>query len=109
MAEASCVGLRINFNQVPFTQGAKEYASQFIFPGGSSDNRLFYGKHVRFDPLIEESAQMSLFDSQTSGGLLLSVPAKNADELLDHAAQEKQPLWVIGEVIQGDHIEVVLA
>lgn len=109
MAEASCVGLRINFNQVPFTQGAKKYASQFTFPGGSSDNRLFYGKHVRFAPLIEESAQMSLFDSQTSGGLLLSVPAKNADRLLDHAAQEKQPLWVIGEVIQGDHIEVVLA
>jgi len=108
IAEASSVGLRINFSQVPFTQGSKEYASQYLFPGGSSDNRLFYGKHVRFDPLLDESAQLSLFDSQTSGGLLLSVPAENMDGLLKHAVREKQPLWVIGEVIPGDHIEVVL-
>jgi selenide,water dikinase len=108
VAEASNVGLRIYFDQVPFTQGSKEYAKQYLFPGGSSDNRLFYGKHVRFDSRIDESAQLSLFDSQTSGGLLLSVPAENVDALFEHAEREHQPLWLIGDVFQGDHIEVVI-
>lgn len=108
VAQASNVGLRINFNKVPFTQGSKEYAKQYLFPGGSSDNRLFYGKHVRFDPRIDESAQLSLFDSQTSGGLLLAVPAENVAALFEHAERENQPLWLIGDVLQGDHIEVVI-
>jgi len=107
MAEASGVGLRFYFGKVPFTRGARRYASEWIFPGGSSDNRLYYGEHVQFAPGIDEPSQMLLFDAQTSGGLLLSVPPEKLDGLLRRAAQVGQMLWEVGEVIEGTKIEVV--
>ncbi len=107
MAEASGVGMRFRFSQVPFTRGAQRYAQEWIFPGGSADNRLFFGKHVRFDPEIDEASQMLLFDAQTSGGLLLAVPREKLGTLLERAAQRGLMLWEVGEVIAGNWIEVV--
>jgi len=107
MAEASGVGLRFTFGKIPFTRGARRYAQEWIFPGGSSDNRLYYSKHVKFAPQIDEPSQMLLFDAQTSGGLLLSVPPKKLDGLLGGAAQVGQMLWEVGEVVEGGGIEVV--
>lgn len=107
IANASGVRLRFFFDQVPFTRGAQAYAQQWIFPGGSVDNRLFYGSQVHFDPQIDEASQMLMFDAQTSGGLLLSVPAEKLPALLQRAEQVSQPLWVIGEVVAGQGIEVI--
>ncbi len=107
LAEASGVGLRFTFDRIPFTQGARRYADQFIFPGGSSDNRLYFSKHVNFAPEINEASQMLLFDAQTSGGLLLAVARDRLEALLARAAELEQPLWEVGEVIEGDNIEVV--
>ena len=107
MANASQVGFRLSFSKMPFTRGAKKYAEQWIFPGGSLDNRLYYGKHVQFDPSIDEASQMLLFDAQTSGGLLLAVPEDRLAQLLQKAYQTGQTLWDIGEVVQGAGIEVI--
>ncbi len=50
---------------------------------------------------------MLLFDPQTSGGLLLAVPRRKLAEFLKRADEIKQPVWVIGKVIEGTGIEVV--
>lgn len=107
IAEASRVGLRFYFDRIPFLKGAQRYAREWIFPGGSSDNRLFYAEHVGFSPTLDEASQMLLFDAQTSGGLLLAVPGDRLQGMLRRATELNQPLWVIGEVIQGDQIEVL--
>jgi selenide,water dikinase len=107
MAEASGVGLRLHFSRIPFTRGAQRYAAQFIFPGGASDNRLYYQEHVKFDAGIDEASQMLLFDPQTSGGLQLAVPPGQLEALLGAAAQAGQLLWQIGEVVAGKGIEVL--
>ena len=106
MAEASGVGIRFSYSKIPFISGARTYAEQFIFPGGSYDNRLYFGSNVHFDPALDEPSQLLLFDSQTSGGLLLVVPPDKLGQLLSRAAQKDQSVWVIGEVIQGKGIEV---
>ena len=106
MAEASGVGLRFIYGQIPFIRGARQYAERFIFPGGSSDNRLYFGPHVNFFPEIDEASQMLLFDAQTSGGLLLAVPPEVLDDMLARAGEIGQELWVVGEVVEGDEIEV---
>jgi len=106
MAEASGVGIRFSYSKIPFISGARTYAEQFIFPGGSYDNRLYFGSNVHFDPALDEPSQLLLFDSQTSGGLLLIVPPDKLGQLLSRAAQKDQSVWVIGEVIQGKGIEV---
>ena len=107
MAHASQVNFRIVFEQVPFVSGALRYAEQWTFPGGASDNRLYFQEHVRFDSQIDEAAQMLLFDPQTSGGLLLGVPPAALDAFQERARELDQPIWVIGEAIEGDRIEVI--
>lgn len=107
MVKASGVGMRLSYSKIPFTRGAQRYAQEFIFPGGASDNRLFYQEHVRWAPEIDEASQMLLYDPQTSGGLLLATPPDKLDALLARAAQVGQVFWVIGEAVQGDHIEVL--
>jgi len=107
MALASGVRLRFRFSQIPFTRGAHRYAQEWIFPGGSSDNRIHFGPQVEFKTGVDEPSQMLLFDAQTSGGLLLSVPAEKMDGLLEHAARIGQMAWVVGEAIPGSGIEVV--
>ncbi len=106
MADTSGVGLKFNFSQIPFISCARKYAESWTFPGGSSDNRLFFEKHVSFDESIDEENRMLLFDAQTSGGLLLSVPRGRLDALLARAEEVGQPLWHVGEVVAGEGIEV---
>jgi selenide,water dikinase len=106
MAEASKVRVRFNYHKIPFISGARNYAEQFIFPGGTHDNRLYFGTHVHFDPSLDEPSQLLLFDAQTSGGLLLAVPPDKLDQMCNRAVQMGQPLWVIGEVIPGEGLEV---
>jgi selenide,water dikinase len=107
MANASGIGFRLYFGQVPFISCARKYAKQWTFPGGSLDNRLFYGSHVRFADGISEMEQMLLFDAQTSGGLLLAVPPKKLPDFQARAKELNQPVWVIGEAIAGQGIEIV--
>ena len=107
MTLASRVGFRVIFDQVPFVSCAVRYAEQWTFPGGASDNRSYFGKYVRFSAKISEMQQMLLFDPQTSGGLLLAVPNHKMDSLRQRAARLEQPIWEIGEVVEGEGIDVV--
>ena len=107
MAQASGVGLRFFYEKVPFARGARRYAADWIFPGGSFDNRLYFGPQVRFNPEIDEASQMLLFDAQTSGGLLLAVAQEKYEAMLARAAEVGLLLWQIGEVTAGEGIEVV--
>jgi selenide,water dikinase len=108
MAQASGVGLQFSFEKIPFLSGAQRYAQEWIFPGGSIDNRSFFGPRVAFATQIDEPSQMLLFDAQTSGGLLLSVSPENLDPLLAKAVELGQDLWEIGEVVAGDAIQVIV-
>jgi selenide,water dikinase len=106
MAEASQVGFRIHYGKVPFISCAEKFAQAWAFPGGASDNRIFYSPHVALAKDIEEYQQMLLYDPQTSGGLLLSVPEEKIEAFMARANEVDQPAWVIGEVIEGEGIEV---
>ena len=107
IANTSGVALRIALHQVPFVSGAKKYAKEWIFPGGSFDNRQYFDSQVRFAPEIEEVDRMLLFDAQTSGGLLLCVSPERLPAMLEKASQIGQPFWNIGQVVAGAGIEVV--
>ena len=106
MAEAAGVGLRVDFERVPFISCAKKYAQAWSFPGGAFDNKLYFGSHVDFDPAIPEEFQVLLFDPQTSGGLLIGVPEKKITDFLSTAQSEGIPVWEVGEVVAGDRITV---
>jgi selenide, water dikinase len=106
MAETSGVGLRFEMSKIPMISCARKYAESWTFPAGSSDNKLYFEKHVTFDERIDEENRMLLFDAQTSGGLLLAVPPERLDALLSRAKEIEQPLWHVGEVVAGEGIKV---
>jgi selenide,water dikinase len=106
MAAASSVGLHIQYSRIPFLSGARKYAEEWTFPGGASDNALFFREQVHFAEGLDEASRMLLFDPQTSGGLMLGVPAGKLEALLKRAAETGQELWQVGEVVAGAGIEV---
>ena len=107
MADASGVGLRFFVEKLPFVSCARKYADMGTFPGGASDNHLYFGPRIRFAPSFSEETQMLLFDPQTSGGLLLAIPLKKKEAFLKRAAEIGQPVWIIGEAVEGSGIDVV--
>ncbi len=106
MAQASGISLYFDYAKIPFVNGAYRYAEMWTFPGGASDNRLHYAPHIRFAETIDETKQMLLFDPQTSGGLLLGIPAEKVKAFLRRAREINQAVWVIGEAVKGTGIEV---
>lgn len=108
MAEASGVKFKISYQKIPFVTCAHKYAQEWTFPGGAADNKLFYGDRISFAEPLAEHDQMLLFDPQTSGGLLLSVPADQISAFNARAKELGQPVWEIGEVTAGTGIEVAV-
>ena len=107
MADASGVGLNLQFSRIPFVSCARKYADLWAFPGGAADNALHFGPRVQFAEAIDEANQMLLFDPQTSGGLLLAVPPEKAPQFEARAAALNQPIWQIGECMHGSGIQVL--
>jgi len=99
MALAAKVSVRIFSQQVPALPGALQSIHAGFIPGGLKANREFAECAVRYSGEIEQETRTLLFDPQTAGGLLLSVPSESAHGLIS-ALQLAGVLAVrIGEVI----------
>ncbi len=108
VAALSKVGLRYRVDSLPFLDGARKYATEWLFPAGASCNKDAYEGHVQFAPGITEEMRMLLYTPETSGGLLISVARHDADRLAQLFSSEGQQFWVVGEVVEGPpSIEVV--
>jgi selenide,water dikinase len=107
MAEKSGVGIRFYLEKLPFLEGAKGYAEDWLFPGGTCRNQEHYAPQVRFAPHIPEEIQMLLYTPETSGGLLIAVPSDKLEELTALFNAEGHEHWAIGEVMKGEEVEVV--
>ena len=106
MAERSDARFRFHFARLPFLDGARQYAEDNLFPGGSCNNRDAYTHVVDFAPHVSEEMRLLLFTPETSGGLLVAVPREKLGTLTALFAAEGHPCWVVGEVIEGEGILV---
>ncbi len=107
MADKSGVRLRFFFDQLPYLDGAVQYAEEWLFPGGAHNNQRFYAKYVDCSNGLSDEIQLLLYTPETSGGLLLSVPSERTDALVARFAEAGEPCWVVGDVIEGQGIAVV--
>jgi selenide,water dikinase len=98
MAEKSGVSLRFSMNAIPFLDGAKEYANQWLFPGGTGRNQKCYENRVEFASDIPEEMRQLLFTPETSGGLLAAVPAEKIALVKTLFAEAGHPFWLVGDV-----------
>ncbi len=81
MALASAVTLEIEVDRVRFLPGAIQYAGLGAIPGGLKNNRDFASCAVESTREISEEIVSLLYDPQTSGGLLISLPENDAARL----------------------------
>jgi selenide,water dikinase len=97
MADAGKVTLRLAPRAGWFLPRVLELAAAGVAPGGLHKNREFFRNRVGGRALAEPM-ELALYDPQTSGGLLIAVPARKAKGLL--GALKRARLWVaeLGEV-----------
>jgi selenide, water dikinase len=81
MAVASNVTLEIAVDQLRFLPGALDYARQGAVPGGLKNNREFASCAVETTHPLADEIEALLYDPQTSGGLLITLPETGADAL----------------------------
>jgi selenide,water dikinase len=83
MLTASNVSARIRTEMVPLVDGALDYVRKNFVPGGTKKNFDYINPHVKQLADIDPALHLLLCDAQTSGGLLMAVPEKRAQQLLD--------------------------
>ncbi len=82
LASASKVALEIRASAVPIIPHTFEYFEQGCIPGGTSNNQFFLKDKVAYDPSLQDDLLTILNDAQTSGGLLIAIPAERSEHLL---------------------------
>jgi selenide,water dikinase len=102
MLAASGVAAELDSAAVPLLPRAAELAARGSVPGGTGRNRDAVAPHVTFAADVDETTRVLLCDAQTSGGLLLAVPAARADALVAALTKEGAPAAArIGRVTAG--------
>ncbi len=108
MATLSGVTLHVRFDSIPLMEGARHYAERWTFPGGSASNKNAFEAEVRFAPDLTAEEQMLLFDAQTSGGLLIALPAEKVTAFGAEMAARGEPWWAIGTVGTREDVGVIV-
>ena len=108
VARHSGVGMQIEAEALPLLPGALGYARRGIAPGGLKRNRdyLETGGYIHYAAPIEEALRLLLYDPQTSGGLLIALPAAAATVLQASCVEAGELCVAIGTVVEGEGIVV---
>ncbi len=101
MILASHVGMVIRSKEIPIFSEAIEYTKLGLIPGGAHSNRQFYSCRVEVHSNVPSFLTDILYDPQTSGGLLISLPPSEADRLVETLKKEGDAYSsVVGEVVE---------
>jgi selenide,water dikinase len=106
MAEASDVRFRFEWDALPWLSGARRLAEEMVFPGGAFENLEHFGGRLARTRALTDGEAMLLFDPQTSGGLLVAVPAGRDAEFTGAVSRGEATTWRVGEVVEGEGIDV---
>ncbi|WP_414146490.1 selenide, water dikinase SelD [Fusobacterium sp.] len=86
---------------IPFIEEAKGYAQDFLITTGGQKNRNFVGSNVDFQN-VPLWLQEILFDPQTSGGLLFSIPAQYVGDIMKEFSLANVDAVIIGSVVEKE-------
>ncbi|OGL13976.1 MAG: selenide, water dikinase SelD [Candidatus Rokubacteria bacterium RIFCSPLOWO2_12_FULL_71_19] len=104
MVEASQAGIALRAKDLPVLPGALVMAEKGHWSGGMKRNRRHIeqtfgqGGRLAIDPSVPEALAGLLFEAETSGGLLFSVPPARRGAVLEGFRRRGERCWEIGEV-----------
>ena len=100
MAHSSGLSLEFDLSSLPLLEGALEMAAEGHIPGGLNTNRSVYREWITGDPEDEPMSEL-LYDAQTSGGLLIAVPAQRASRLAEELQARGVLVAPVGRAVEG--------
>lgn len=98
MAAGSDVGITINHQSVPVLPRVKELAQDGSVPGGTKNNYDHLRDTVTYPDEMDQIDRWILCDAVTSGGLLVSVQASEADDIITLLRKKGVEAEQIGDV-----------
>ena len=108
MARASKVTLEIRAEEVPLLAGALELAAFGLVTSGDKTNREYLGSDISINSKVDANVLKLLFDPQTAGGMLISVPQAWADQLLQRLRGNYPRAEIIGRVVKRGSSSIVV-
>ena len=106
MLEASSgVGAVVRHGAVPVWERAVSLAADGAYPGGLKNNREYLGDKVRPDSVSADTL-LPLYDPQTSGGLLVSIPGEKTQDFLKALEKRGVAGALVGEVVEEPGVRV---
>lgn len=108
LAHASQVTLRIYAEKTPYIPEAYTMAEAGLLPRTVATNWQMVGPHTRLLSSVPEPLKNILLDPQTSGGLLISVSAKDRDAMVREMTGLGIEATHIGEVELYSGVELIV-
>lgn len=108
MAGGSHKTICIHSSDVPIMDGAQEYASMGIIPEGMYNNLDYLKNQYQTRQELPQNLLDVFFDPQTSGGLLLAMPEKDAKEYLSRMQLHSDWTSIIGEVSEEQQTAILI-
>ena len=103
MASGSGVTIRLHGATLPLMDEARDMAEMGIIPAGAYRNMDYVKPHLKVLPTAQQIFLDLAADPQTSGGLLVSLPRADAEELLEKLHAFAPWSAIVGEVLpQGE-------
>ena len=103
MIDGLDIGVEIFVEEIPYFKEALPLAKDSNqIPGGTLANQLFHKDHIELGQ-VEPWYQNLLYDPQTSGGLLISLPKYDADRFINDLKEYPFPVKAIGSAIRADN------
>jgi selenide,water dikinase len=110
MVSGSGVSAEIYSYNVPYYHGFLALAEQDVFPGGAYATRTYLDGRLMWDSGVGESVLLGLCDPQTSGGLLMAVPADRHEKLLDALISRQCACATVGQITEtSEESRIVIA
>ena len=104
MCQGSQVSARIDFSLLNFLPGVRDLAEEGMIAGGTRRNLKHVSNQVNFGENLSDTDRLLAADAQTSGGLLVSLPNKHAEEFLCIIAERTHmPAFKIGQIRELGH------
>lgn len=98
MAGGSGCTIQLNAAEVPMLKDAVKMAETGIIPAGAYSNRDYLKGKVLISDMVSLAVSDVLFDPQTAGGLLISVPEREGLKLLSALSDAIPVAKIIGSV-----------
>ena len=88
MCNGSNLSAEINFDKIPFLEGVSTLAKDGFIPSGTKRNFDYISKYASFSSDLTNIQKLMAADAQTSGGLLLALSQKEAENYIKKYNQE---------------------